>query len=479
MTEPDQQDRLHLAFIVDPTGSFYNYVTLGPTKQIVVDNVKTRNESSDEVGPAPSKENSFRSLIYDFRSTLGAYRRAIGLYLSLGPAFSRAKFFGKLDKLIKSRGQHLGNIKDAEYATLPIEEFENIRGDLDELSDLLEFSSLLPGLLLVGLATSYDVYIGKLIEMIVEVRPEILDAAEKQFSLRQLMEFKSFEDARSSAKQHIVDDVMRDNRQKQINWIATKLNLKLDMNDAIWGEFVEICERRNLFAHSGGRINRQYLENCNRAKTNLANASLDDLLEVSPKYLRRAIDVFYEVGVKIGIIVWRALVIEQREAADDFLAEAGYKLIKTRRYKLAQQMLEFGRSMPAVSNERIKKQYIVNLANAYKLAGDSKKSSEILSAIDWTASAVDFQICVAAIKDDISAVTSLMKKIGPNGDIKKRSYLEWPVFANVRKSDEFKSSYKEIFGVSLQRDEILLEAEKTPKAEDAKAEGPKPEINID
>ena len=39
-----------------------------------------------------------------------------------------------------------------------------------------------------------------------------------------------------------------------------------------------------------------------------------------------------------------------------------------------------------------------------------------------------------------------MKRIGRDGDIEKEAYAEWPVFEQVRDTDIFKETFRDIFG---------------------------------
>jgi hypothetical protein len=317
---------------------------------------------------------------------------------------------------------------------------------------------------LVALTSSYDSFIGDLLGIIIEKRPEIIQSSEKQLTMRQILAFASMDEAKSYVKKSIADEIMRDSRLQQIEWIRNRLNIKFDFSDPIFNEFAEICERRNLFTHTGGRATKQYIENCSKANVDVSNVKIDDQLEVDGKYLRRAIDVYYEVGVKLGIIVWRQLESEHNSMAESFLADVGYNLILNKIYKLAQKMLEFGVKMPSISKDRTKKLYIINLANAYKLDGSTDKATDELAKIDWSSVGLDFQICVAAIRDDVKMVAKLIRRIGPKGDVDRENYIEWPVFQTVRNLPEFRQAYQEVFSIPFEQDAITIEANKVAKS---------------
>ena len=48
--------------------------------------------------------------------------------------------------------------------------------------------------------------------------------------------------------------------------------------------------------------------------------------------------------------------------------------------------------------------------------------------------------------DDFANAATIMQKIGTNGDVKKGDYADWPLFKEFRKTEEFDTTYKQIFG---------------------------------
>ncbi|MCX7346413.1 MAG: hypothetical protein NTU78_11845, partial [Alphaproteobacteria bacterium] len=58
-----------------------------------------------------------------------------------------------------------------------------------------------------------------------------------------------------------IDRVSRDGRDKQIEWFETNFKIdKISKNFEKWPQLMEICERRNLFAHTNGYVSDQYLD---------------------------------------------------------------------------------------------------------------------------------------------------------------------------------------------------------------------------
>ncbi|HVB35935.1 MAG TPA: hypothetical protein VND42_01750, partial [Candidatus Acidoferrales bacterium] len=67
----------------------------------------------------------------------------------------------------------------------------------------------------------------------------------------------------------------------------------------------------------------------------------------------------------------------------------------------------------------------------------------------WGAKALRFKMVQSVLLDDFKAAIDIMKQIGADGDINKHFYREWPVFKEIRKSQEFAVAFEEIFGEPL------------------------------
>jgi hypothetical protein len=94
---------------------------------------------------------------------------------------------------------------------------------------------------------------------------------------------------------------------------------------------------------------------------------------------------------------------------------------------------------------------IVNLANACKLDGRERESKEILMREDWTATSEQFQICVAAVRDEHDKVCEILK-LGPSiTKITSSDFRDWPVFRSMRKVLKVSEVFREVYGEPLVR----------------------------
>ena len=88
---------------------------------------------------------------------------------------------------------------------------------------------------------------------------------------------------------------------------------------------------------------------------------------------------------------------------------------------------------------------IINLANAVRLQGRKKDAEDLLNKHDWSGSSLELRLGVAAVKEDVTGVISLMKELGSKGKVKAEDYRTWPIFRGLRELNAFRKAFKSVF----------------------------------
>lgn len=299
---------------------------------------------------------------------------------------------------------------------------------------------------IISLISQYDAFLGKLIQALFIIRPETLNVTEKNISLSQLQTFKTIEDAKDFIIGKETENVMRKSHSDQIEWLEKQYNIELRKH-LPWQRFIEITERRNLFVHNDGLVSNQYLDTCK--KNGIAfdkDIKIGKALDVSLDYFKQAYECVLEVGIKLAHLLWRKIYPQGLKDADSNLTDICYDLLVEEKYNLACTILDFAtETLKRHANDRSKRVFIVNRAQAYKWAGNSEKAKTIINSIDWSASSDDFNLAKAVILEEYEEANSLVKKIGTNGDISMSNYREWPLFKEYRRTEAFLKTFEEVF----------------------------------
>jgi hypothetical protein len=296
--------------------------------------------------------------------------------------------------------------------------------------------------------SQYDAYIGGLIRTMFISKPELLNSSDKNLLFSELTKFESIDEARAFIIEKEVESVLRESHIKQFKWLENKLCITLRKDLPSFSDFIEITERRNLFVHCNGVVSRQYLDVCKEnGVKNINEVQLVQKLNADPAYFNKCYMVLLEIGVKLGQVIWRKLLPEDIQNADNHLNNVCYQLLIKGHNRLALNLLTF-------ATDTIKKHHdqeihcimTINKALAYYLSDKKDECQKVLSKHDWTATNDKFKLAIAILHEENEKAIDLMKSLGKNNnDVNPDAYREWPLFKQFRKTDEFKLAYKEIF----------------------------------
>ena len=316
-------------------------------------------------------------------------------------------------------------------------------------------SAIIPRSFLVSMISQFDAFLANLIKAIYNTKPELLNTSERNISFANLTQFASLDDAREYVLEKEVESVLRESHAEHFDWLERKLGMELRKGLNVWADFIELTERRNLFVHADGVVSSQYLAVCNKHKVKLDdNCKLGQSLAVDRRYFAKSYNILFELATKLSQVLWRKLLPQDMEIADDYLNRVCYPLLKKEQYSLAKELLDFAVNLPRHSSQKRKLIFVVNSAIAHKWGGLKDESATVLSKVDWSAYSDDFQISVAALEDRYDDAVSIMYRIGKTSSVTKPDYKDWPVFREFRKTEQFKKAFQEIFGEDVDVIEI-------------------------
>lgn len=314
--------------------------------------------------------------------------------------------------------------------------------------------TLVPRGLLVALVSQFDAYVGGLIRQLFKMREEIITASERNLTLSELIQFKSIDDAKEYIVGKEIESVLRESHTEQFAWLEAKFNLPLRKDLPVWPTFIEVTERRNLFVHTNGIVSHQYLEVCRKHGCKIpADICLGQSLPLTREYFQAAYECLFEIGVKLGQVLWRKIQSSDMVKADSNLVFVTYNLIAEGRYQLARVLLDFAtETLKTYSSETYRLTFIVNRAQAYKWSGEEGKCADILNGEDWSATSSKFKLACAVLRDAFKQATEIVKQIGrEDPELTKNTYREWPLFKELRKLPEFGVLFENMFGEALNR----------------------------
>jgi hypothetical protein len=168
--------------------------------------------------------------------------------------------------------------------------------------------------------------------------PEKIGSKEKQFSLEELSNFDSIEDAKNYLIDSSVESVLRGSFEDWIKFLKTDLDLSMGYIKDHKKSLIEAFQRRNLLVHNGGVVNRIYRSNY--PKDLGSCPKLGDRLHISPEYLAEKISLFERCFVLIALELWKKLGVDNMQRGD-LLIDLAYKHLVAERYDIAESLSYF------------------------------------------------------------------------------------------------------------------------------------------
>jgi hypothetical protein len=373
---------------------------------------------------------------------------------------------GRFEEFLANKAARLDGDKDV--FRIPVDRFTEFR----RLERRLHRSQLalvsVPRGLMVALVSEFDAFVGATLKAFYRLRPDALAASERKMSYSELVTFDTLEAAREHIVEKEVETFLRSSHSAQFETLEIKFGIPLRKDLSIWKDFIELTERRNLFVHNDGIVNNQYLQICRDAGYNCSDIKKGDVLGVSLKYFSQAHEIVYELAAKLSHVLWRKLSPDDRVAADGhFSGTLIYDLLYEKRYRLARILADFGvATFKTWGSDYFRRALIVNRAQAYIWDGQNEEGQRVLAAEDWSAANDEFQVCIAALRQDFPAAILHMKVLGPQAGPKKEGYRDWPVFKEIRKTVEFQTAFMEIFGEPLTTVTLVSSSSEQSKTEE-------------
>lgn len=304
--------------------------------------------------------------------------------------------------------------------------------------------------LFLNIFSDFDTFTGDLLLNIYKKKSELISSINKSVPLSDILSCDDFDELKNKVIADELETFRRKSYVDQFEDLEKRFGVPLKEFDR-WPDFVEATQRRNLFMHCNGVVSEQYLVICKAHKVKgIEKISAGEPLEFESGFIFKVLDLMAEVSVKLGHVLWRKILPDEGEAADDHLAEVMYNYLLDEEWHRVTHLADFALRLVKPKTEVAKRINIINAAIAYKFSGKDELALETLGSMDWSATSSDFKLAVAVLRSEFEDAAETMRRIGKEGEIlRESSYHEWPLFREFRDSEYFLKAYEEIYGYSF------------------------------
>jgi hypothetical protein len=355
---------------------------------------------------------------------------------------------------------------DAEIEQIPTEQFEQLQQKLKTLNApevrvkvdewlnrhpekagqiYLLFSTMLKKLPIQGrllrrgalimLVSVFEMLVTDLIRTYYHSFPNALQSDDQKITLSDLRALGDLKEA----EEHLINMEADRNVRKSLKELLAYLSRALDLDLQPLREHVphlqEIIQRRNLFVHNDGVVNRVYLSQVDKEYLELRQFKAGQRLAIPPKYLSESIDVVYLIGVILLQQGWRKWANADQQGADKAILDSTYSLLEAERYQVVTKLCQFAANLKFASNGN-RYTAIVNHAIALRELGERSKMNQLLRRTDWAATPSQFKIAAYVLREEYEKAYDLL----PQAIAKREIPLiakDWPLFKPMRRDERF------------------------------------------
>lgn len=266
----------------------------------------------------------------------------------------------------------------------------------------------------------------------------------KTLTFEEIKNMGSFEEATSYLIENEIEAMMYKSFVDWCAFLKKENKLKMSYLDKEQINIVEIICRRNLFVHNRGIVNQIYLSKVDdRLKESI---NIGERLKVDRDYIDNAVKTIERVGCLILIEVWYSEEGKNKKVRDE-LFTIGYRFMKEEKWKIALFVYELLSECKTIE-QKDKLMAKINKWQCMKWDGHYNKIKDVVELEDFSAYSMEYQICVAALRDDYTTVFKLLPKMYEENGIE--TIEEWPIFKDVRNKEEYKVFLESINNASEQ-----------------------------
>jgi hypothetical protein len=349
----------------------------------------------------------------------------------------------KYFEAVRKNTAHKQKIVDEIKIVLRIESMFNTLNKMHRANEMFLCNSI------VLLVAKFDEFLSDVLRVLFKSHPDQLKSPDKVITYEETLELESLDEILDSFVNKEIEKVLHMSHEEQLEYLDSRLKLGLKEHFALWNNYIETTERRNLYAHTGGRVNRYYLRICKEKDIKLESKIKENsFLPVTEQYFESAYRCIFELGVRIGQSVLRRIFPDNlREADKSLINNIGVTMEENKQWELAKIIFDFALSMPQklISDDESYKLFIINSCICLKQIGQKKEMHKLLESIDWSSANQKFLLAVHVLKNEYPEAEELMSTMNKKDPIKEQYFRTWPLFLEFRETENFARAFKKIY----------------------------------
>lgn len=283
------------------------------------------------------------------------------------------------------------------------------------------------------LTSSIEWFVSQILHKYFSMYPGTLNSKDKIFSLNELAQFDSIDDAKLHVINTRVESILRSSIEEWVDVFKRSLGLSMGYLQEDLPALVEVYQRRNVLMHNGGMVNSIYLSKVDPALRNGVKAG--DVLNVTAPYLEHAIGSFQRDFLLIAAELWKKLRPEDAERAD-VLLDINYPHMVSGRWSIAESLSHFIMKDGKIP-EIVRLMGQLNYWLSAKRQGKWTKVRDDVERADFSGKDHMCQLAHYSLLELNNRFFELLQVVLMSKRLTKQEIADWPIFEEMRQDPRY------------------------------------------
>jgi hypothetical protein len=288
---------------------------------------------------------------------------------------------------------------------------------------------------LMLLITYFENTISKIFKTDFEKHPDRICLENKTISYSVLETSENIADIKDYLIDIEVTNLMYKSVSDWLEYLKKNLKLKMEYVTEKLPQLKEIIARRNIIVHNNGIVNNIYLNQIVGS-----DVKKGDVLTVSREYIDTAINLVETIGIAIIIEIWLKECRKNSNDLDKIYSTIYDEYLSNERW--AEAKIFYG---ICLSSNKMQDADIllckINRWQCYKWLNEYDKVKAEIDGLDSSALKDRYRLGILALQDKYNEFFELYETQSDIGDDELET---WPLFTNIRNTDEYKNRGKNV-----------------------------------
>ena len=333
-----------------------------------------------------------------------------------------------------------------------VEEVELSIAQIQAVNELMEeynndeiMFHYLPKNLIVSIASNYDYFINKFLSNIIFDK-KFFGIINKDVSVGKIWEYSSKEELLKDCVEDTISDLMRKTHKDQIEWIQKNFSIDLINSFTEWKTVFLFFEVRNIIVHNDGIVNHIFIHTLNKNGISTEEYNLGDKIFLDIDFIVKSIRTLIDFSVYLFSLLMQKL-YKNYEEIDSQINGIIYKLLCDKNYGQVISIVD--NILKSNQNHTSEYMFIFTINKCIALKNRHNNGYvKILENLDWSNCEAHYRIAKEVLLDNNKEASDMMEKMDKDNMV--YNYLEWPLFKDFIKTEEFKNKFNEIYGVNFE-----------------------------